>query len=97
MELTESTSTHDRGAWAKMSEEERRAGVLVERGLSASEAAEFAEGWPSFPETEFYTCCRCGRVLHDDAGRVEPHRLLFLAFIPEDGAYIVCAACDPLP
>ena len=107
MELTEA---HDRDAWANMSKEERReywtglteeeqrAAVLRNRGLSASDAGEFAAGWPSFPETEFYTCRRCRRFLIDhDTGRVEPHRLLLVAMIPEDGAYVVCEECDPLP
>ena len=76
----------------------RRAAALVERGLSESDAARFAFDWPDQPETEIYTCHVCRRYLYDEAtGIVVPHRLLRVATVTDDGVYMVCGECDPLP
>ena len=79
-------------------DEYMRRATLIERGLSLPDAARFAADWPDFPESEFYTCHVCRRFLYDGAtGLVAPHRLLLVAGIPDDGAYMVCTDCDPLP
>ena len=76
----------------------RRAAALVERGLTKADAARFAADWPDQPVTETYTCHVCRRYLYDeDTGVVVPHRLLQVATITDDGVYMVCGECDPLP
>ena len=75
-----------------------RRSALLRRGLSLPDAARLAVEWPAYPESEYYTCYVCRRFLYDGStGLVAPHRLLLTVGIPDDGAYIVCGECDPLP
>ena len=80
--------------WDEMGPEEQRAAALRERGLTEEKANELGKEYPVFPETEFYRCCRCERLLIDhDAGTIEAHKILLVATIPDDGAYVVCHGC----